>query len=349
MEVLNINNSMAKDVSLLEFLDGCENTLFYTQPSFVSLLEKHLNASGGWILVKDNGCLIGAMPYLVKDGPFGCIVNSMAFYGSNGGIIQPQNNPAVGEVILREFDSLIDKLGVCCATIIPNPLVRLGALESFDYTYKDERIGQFTFNHNLASKEELIATFANPRPRNIRKAMNSGIKIELSKSKEAIEFLSRTHKENMLAIGGLPKEQDFFYSIPNSIPDNKWNIFLAKKDQENVAGLLVFYHGQTVEYFTPAVVGKYRSFQPLSLIILEAMYDAYTKGFTNWNWGATWLTQKGVYDFKKKWNTEDRQYFYLTRVINNDILSASEADLLRWYKGFFVVPFKYLDNGKSVS
>ena len=36
----------------------------------------------------------------------------------------------------------------------------------------------------------------------------------------------------------------------------------------------LFYFNQTVEYFTPAIDSKYRSLQPLPLILITAMTDA---------------------------------------------------------------------------
>lgn len=37
---------------------------------------------------------------------------------------------------------------------------------------------------------------------------------------------------------------------------------------------------------------------------------------TNGGIGGIWLTQGGVYDFKKKWGTIDKNYFYYTTIFD---------------------------------
>ena len=42
-----------------------------------------------------------------------------------------------------------------------------------------------------------------------------------------------------------------------------------------------------------------------SLLIFEVMLDAVEKNYEYWNCEGTWESQKGVYDFKKKWGAND--------------------------------------------
>ena len=113
---------------------------------------------------------------------------------------------------------------------------------------------------------------------------------------------------------------------------------------EPVAALLLFYFNQTVEYFTPAIVKAHRSTQALPLTIFVAMKDAIRAGYRNWNWGGTWLSQDGVYDFKKRWGTNEYPYFYYTRLFRSDIMRRSKTELLEHYPGFFVLPFAALES-----
>ena len=76
--------------------------------------------------------------------------------------------------------------------------------------------------------------------------------------------------------------------------------------------------------------------------LTEAMKDAMLRGYDNWNWGGTWLSQGGVYDFKKRWGTSEHPYYYFTQVFNQDVLSLSKAVLVKDYLGFYVVPFDAL-------
>src|SRR5690606_25876230 len=101
-----------------------------------------------------------------------------------------------------------------------------------------------------------------------------------------------------------------------------------EQNGEKIAALLLFYYNKTVEYFTPAVVEKYRNLQPTALIIYQAMLDAHKQGYSNWNWGGTWLSQGGVYDFKKKWGTTEYRYFYYTNVIDETLYTSTKEYLL---------------------
>jgi len=72
------------------------------------------------------------------------------------------------------------------------------------------------------------------------------------------------------------------------------------------------------------------------------MKDATKKKCKYWNWGGTWLSQTGVYQFKKRWGTHDLKYNYYTNLIDNSILNLSKEDLLREYPYFYVLPFSAL-------
>ena len=97
-----------------------------------------------------------------------------------------------------------------------------------------------------------------------------------------------------------------------------------------------------VEYYTPVIINEYRSLQPLSLLITQAMFDASNLGFNWWNWGGTWQTQQGVYKFKSRWNTLDFEYNYYVKVNNKDLYFISKESLLKEYEGFYVFPFSKL-------
>ena len=125
-------------------------------------------------------------------------------------------------------------------------------------------------------------------------------------------------------------------------PGSDYNLYLAYYDGKPVAGLLLFYFNKTVEYFTPVIKAEYRNIQPLSLLIYEAMEDSLMQGYRYWNWGGTWVTQDGVYRFKKRWGTQDHPYYYYTRVYNDSMFRLSKEELLKEYPDFYVVPFDKL-------
>ena len=81
-------------------------------------------------------------------------------------------------------------------------------------------------------------------------------------------------------------------------------------------------------------------------VIFEAMQDAARRGCRNWNWGGTWLSQGGVYDFKSRWGARDVPYHYYVRLHARGAALArlSREELLAEYPYFYVLPFSALES-----
>ena len=317
------------------------DSLVYAEPRFLRLIAEHVDAHCSWLVAKQSHEIRGVLPYLVKEGPLGPVFNSLAYYGSNGGVIQVMPDTKVKSDLVKTFFCLAKDANAASATIISNPLDSdTAAYETYsDPSYRDFRIGQIT--HLPNSPDQLISTFADPRPRNIRRAVKEGVKVTKGGA-ESLEFLYQTHVENMKAIGGAAKTRAFFEAIPERLAIDDWAVFTATLNGAPIAAVLLFYFNNTVEYFTPVILERYRSTQSLTLTIYEAMIDAITRGFRKWNWGGTWASQGGVYDFKRRWGTSEYRYYYFTQLYKAELLSCRPADLLEQYAGFFLFPFNFL-------
>lgn len=324
-----------------EYILRNPSTLLYSEPRFLELVTEHVGARCAWLVARRKGEIIGLLPFLKKDGPLGPAFNSLAYYGSNGGVIQANQDTDSKSALIDAFYTMAADVKAASATIISNPLE--GDSDFYDahiaHDFRDERIGQIT--HLPSSDEDLIARFEDPRPRNIRRAIKEGVTVAQGGT-EALEFLFNKHADNMAAIGGLAKKRSFFDAIPVKMKRWDWAVFTASLDGKPIAALLLFYFNRTVEYFTPVIIESHRNTQALALTIYEAMRDAIQRGFTNWNWGGTWVNQGGVYDFKKRWGTSEYRYFYYTRVINPELEGCKPAYLLEHYPGFYLVPFNQL-------
>jgi lipid II:glycine glycyltransferase (peptidoglycan interpeptide bridge formation enzyme) len=177
----------------------------------------------------------------------------------------------------------------------------------------------------------------------IRKAQRSGVIVRHFESTEALKTLARIHREQIAAIGGLSKSIEVFLTVRDVfVYDRDYRVYLAEKDGVTIAALLVFFSHRTAEFHTPATLDGFRIYQPMSLLVYEAMQEAARRGCRYWNWGGTWLTQRGVYFFKRRWGTQDLPYCYFTRVLNEKIRSCTKEQLLEEYPYFYVVPFERL-------
>ena len=343
---MKINIESNEDASLKDYVNNSKDSLVYTSFEFINLISTHLGAESFWIVAQEDNEILGVLPFVEsKAGKFGTVYNSLPYYGSNGGVIQAKENVEVKKILIKEFFDFAQKKNACSATIVTNPLLNDNHVYEevlIDYVF-DERIGQITHIPETPD-DELIKIFDDPRPRNIRRAQKEGIKVSAGNERSSVEFLYKVHVENMQAIGGLNKSWDFFEKLLTNMPADMWSVYIGSKEGEPVSALLLFYFNGTVEYFTPVIKSEHRNTQALVLVIFEAMKDAVNKrGCKNWNWGGTWLSQTGVYDFKKRWGTSDYPYYYYTKLFNEEVKSSSKAALLKDYPGFFVLPFSELE------
>ncbi len=321
------------------FLHEFSHSLFYHSVKYKRFLEEFLGAQSLYALALDDGGEIqGALPLVAKGGKYGRVINSLAYFGSNGGIFSKAEQAF--EALKAHYEDLSAR--AACSVYIQNPLdSALQDLARFDYT--DKRIGQFT---PLAKPDEILAGLDASARRNIKKAQNAGVRVAVDNS--ASDFLYQTHQQNISKLGGQTKTREFFARLPEFFtPTADYEIFTADLNGEPVAALLVFYYNKTVEYFTPAVVEEFRSLQALPLVIFTAMQKAASAGYEWWNWGGTWLGQDGVYRFKKKFAASQREYKYFISLANKDVLHATKDELLKEYSGFYVLPFGELKGDKN--
>lgn len=301
-------------------------SLFYANPRFIGLVARHLEARAGWLVARRHGRLAGLLPFVAKTGPLGEVRNSLAYYGSHGGVIQAAPDEEAKLALVRAFYSA----PACSATIVANPLEaddEFYRLHS-GYTDRDERISQVS---HLPT-----ARLQDPRPRNLRHARKLGVQVEETRS---LDFLVVWHEENLRALGGRPKARTFFEAVERELEPGDWRVFQARWEGRPVAALLLFYFNRTVEYYTPVLVPEHRSTQALSLVIWEAMEEARSAGYELWNWGGTWLSQRGVYDFKRRWGARESRYGYYTKVSDESLRKRAPEYLLEHYRGLYVIPF----------
>ncbi len=357
VKIMNVSIKLLDDslVQIYEkFLLSQEYSLLYYSNSFRTLLEKYLGCETYYSIAFNNDAeIVGVFPLAIyKNKKIGKVANSLPFYGSNGGVLLEEKlSLEEGNIVISSLTDnvlhLIKEQNCIAATFITNPFV--DGVENWfelnlEFDYLDYRIGQITELPTNANntEESLLQLYDNPRPRNIRKAIKSGVNIRFSKEKKDLDFLFKVHKKNINSIGGKVKEYQFFLDVLDIMPKDSYDIIIAEIDQESISGLLVFYYNKTVEYFTPATLYEFRNRQPSSLIIHEGMKKATEKDFKYWNWGGTWKNQDGVYDFKKKWGAKDNKYKYYTKIYDQNILNLSQNDLLNNFPNFFVLPFNKL-------
>lgn len=331
------------------FIRSVPTALFFASLAYRNLLKSFLEADDYYFIARNKeGRIVGALPSFIKEVPGkGSVANSLPFYGSHGGVITENSQGEATGALLAHFREFVAKRGCISNTIISSPFDSdLSLYEACTgFTTSDSRIGQMTLLPSVGEDPRASVMQALPsKTRNmVRKAEKLGITVTSDRQQGGFEFLKQTHEKNMVEIGGMAKSARFFELVEKEFKyDTDYRLYIAWLEGAPVAALLLFYFNGTVEYFTPVIVKEYRSSQPLSLLIYYAMADAVVRGFKWWNWGGTWLTQDGVYQFKRSWGAVDMPYHYFTTILDERVLKSSKKELLSDYPYFYVAPFTLL-------
>lgn len=318
------------------FVQFKSDALLYHSLGYKTMIEALLDCKASYWAAYQNECVVGILPTVEKEGPYGKVINSLPFYGSHGGILA--SNDEARASLLNHYNAQATQQGVFTSTLIENFIVPEPIPPLYDLI--ENRISQVT---PLISGEEsaLFEQIDSTARRNIRKAESSGVSVSVEN--EQLDFLYKTHIDSMTIIGGRAKPEAFFRRLPEFfVPDKDYRVWAARREGRLIAALLVFYASDTVEYFTPVTIVSERNCQPMAAILKDAMLHAGRAGYRQWNWGGTWLTQDGVYRFKKKWGAQDGSYRYFVKVNDSSVFDMSHESLLATYSDFYVIPFDKL-------
>lgn len=296
--------------------------------------------------VDGQGGVIGVLPMMAMDGPQGTVLNSLPFFGSHGGVLA--DTPDASAALIADFNRAAKSPGVVAATLIANPLDSVDYAR-LDHDLTDSRIGQFTPLPRVGSDVEsaLLALYHQKTRNMVRKAMKTVSSVAIDNG--AFGFLRQVHNENLQVLGGIAKPDAFFDLVPKHFDaGTDFDLFVADVEGERAAALLVFYFNGVAEYYTPVVRAEARNSQALSLLIHRAMMTAAERCCHYWNWGGTWSSQHGVYQFKSRWGTQDKPYTYYVKVADRRMLECRREDLLQGYPFTYVVPFGALKDTVEV-
>jgi len=334
----------ALEAEYSKFVLERENISIYHSLIYRDLLSVCTGANAHYFIAIDNdNKIVGVLPSFVKDGKHGKILNSLPFYGSHGGVIGDDKD--IAKELLQFLETFAEKERYLSFTINSNLYDSMIAMyvSILKPTAIIKKTGQITLLPSSDKNiEEILMSQFHQKTRNIiRKSLSCNFEVLIMNNDQSFKALANLHTQNMISKGLIPKPALFFNHIQkNWIPGKDYNIYIAKKDDEIISGLLVLFFNKTVEYYCPATNLEYRNKNPLSLIIYFAMLDSVKKGIKYWNWGGSSVNQKSVYDFKKKWGTIDVEYFTFNKILKNHLLELNQTAINDDFNYFFAYPFK---------
>jgi hypothetical protein len=331
VEFCEKNESYILDIDKQLFSSG--NQMVYYSSGFISFLKTIMPGSKFYyVTVTDNDNLLGLLPFALKKNGDCTVLNSLPFYGSYGGplVLMKENEADIVNLLLNGYCGFAYEIKADIANFIENPLQPIihNIPSESDFETIDERIGQFTeFPEQHPDLEENLMAIFHSKTRNmIRKGEKTNLTIELKDDDASFEWLHSEHTRSILNLGGLPKALTVFSALRSSFGRN-CELYIGYANGEPVCGVLIILYAQTIEYFTPVVKDEWRESQVLSALIYRIMLKMIDRGFKQWNWGGTWLSQEGVYRFKKRWGSVDYPYRYYSRKTSKSIMRIPRESL----------------------
>lgn len=328
-----------------EFVQSHPAGMLYYDLKWCDVLLMLTGARPLYMVCKEAEEIVGIMPAFMAETAFGNVINALPFYGCHGEPLVVEHAPAARKLLLNFFDSLARDHRCLASTFITNPFEdNFSPDDDYKPTHLDTRIGQVTELAMVNGDETLLQQFEGRTRTAIRKAEKEGIEWCVEKDGSILPHVYELHHQNIADLGGVSKPARFFELVKENFKYGAdYEVLTACKDDEKIAFLLLFYYKDTVEYYTPCVKKGYRQLQPLSLLIYEGMRRAHAKGCKKWNFGGTWKTQAGVYQFKKSWGAKDFSYYYYVRVYDDRIKKMAASELVKEFPYFYVLPFHELE------
>ncbi len=335
MRVLTLTPEWEDDYE--SFVLSHPDALVYYSLRFRNLLTDVLHCRPCYAIAVENRAVTGVLPLMASEGRYGMVLNSLPYFGSNGGILA--QNDRARKALEQWYRHVVAETSIAASTVVANPL-NTDTVPVVDDLVSD-RVGHITFFRDWRVESpgrQVWAAIESSARRNVNKASRHSVVV--TTENDNLDELAVLHRQSMALTGAPIKEPPFFGSVPIHFrPGLDYAVYMARIRGQPVAALLLFYYAETVDYYMPALHPDYRSLQPMAAILYRAMADAISRGFQRWNWGGSGVSHESLIRFKEKWGGQRRTYRYWIKVNNPDLRSTTAATISQEYPGFFVLPF----------
>jgi GNAT acetyltransferase-like protein len=163
-----------------------------------------------------------------------------------------------------------------------------------------------------SSEDKLLARFASPVRRAIRKAEKSGVDVQVAMTQDAILEFYRLHVRTRRRHGVPPQPLSFFLNIYKEIiKTGRGFVVLAKRGPRFFAAAVFFHFGQKAVYKFGASDESLQEFRGNNLVMWEAIRFLIQSGARFLHFGRTDLENDGLRRFKMSWGAEEEviEYF----------------------------------------
>jgi len=175
--------------------------------------------------------------------------------------------------------------------------------------FKGKTPSAYFYIHTLdltRTEKDILSAFRNSTRRNIKKALNEGVELNISNS---LGSLRRFYRLNCVTRKrhGLPPQPFFFFKkiYDHIISKGLGLIALASYRNTTIAGAVFFHTINKVIYKYGASAKSHQHLRANNLIMWEAIKWYSQNGFTIFDFGITEPENKGLLQFKRGWGVNE--------------------------------------------
>jgi len=331
-----------------EYLNSLSNTPFTLSRNHLLLLQDILKSKTIFVTAKENQSLIGTIPFFVKKGTHGIVVNSLPFFGSHGGVVSSNNQ--IMKKMIQKFNEYNNENDVLSSIIISNPFSNNEEIyqKHFNFVHHEKRFTQCSILNN-ETKDTLWDKLEKRVRWTVKKCLKNSVSVENTEINQltSSEFYEM-YKIGILAKKGRLKPKNFFELVKHHFTYKEdYDIYVAKLNSKPIAYLLIFFNKPYAEYYMPAFDNNLSNINGTSILIWKSIIDSIDRKFSYYNFGGTLANQKSLYLFKRGWNSKDFFYHYYIQADLERLKSIDTTNILTEYENFYVFPFSSLKDLKN--
>ncbi|HOX22443.1 MAG TPA: GNAT family N-acetyltransferase [Elusimicrobiales bacterium] len=333
------------DAAYVEFLDGLSArnpcVLGYHYPVYRRMLSRIGAGEPFYMGAFENGRLAGILPGFIKRSEVGTAYCSLPYFGPNAGVmVADDEDGKVHEALLGSVFQYMSSCHDAVSASFYTPFL-------FDrYRFYDTALPQA----EIVEKQTLYldlqtAQWDKKILYDLRKAQKAGLSISEEITPERIQRFYDIYKGNCAEFGiPLKPFEAVRFLAEEGVGDGQVKCYFAFLNGEMIAGLMMLFSQGVMSYYIPCTLTSARATQPSSTLIDYCVQQSRQMKVRYWNWESSPSKESGVYQFKNKWGSVEKDYrIYVRLFCGKDKLKAlGQQKIAESFPYFFVYPFNRL-------
>jgi len=195
------------------------------------------------------------------------------------------------------------------------------------------------YGHRLtlpANENDYFAQLKGPVRRAVRKAEKSGVRVDISRERDAIKGFYALHCKTRRKHGLPPQSFSFFKNIHKQILEKGLGVIvLARWKRKPIAGAVFFHTGDTAIYKFGASDDHFLDLRGNNLVFWEGIRWFLHRGAKTLDLGRTSLHNQGLRRFKLGWNATETSIGYFRFSLKLERFIRAKDDSSGWHNHAF--------------